>query len=82
MNDIINTIIEWFCSKTGTEAEIITNNSSKNYFEEKWLDSLTFLEFVVFLENRFNVHFSNDEFQDKKFATIDGLTEIIERKLK
>ena len=50
---------------------------SENYFKNGWLDSLKFIELINDVEQEFEILFSNDEFQNRKFATINGLREII-----
>lgn len=73
-------IINWFVEKTGNDIQTITSKTRVNYFEEGWLESLTFIELVVFLENEFAYKFTAEEFQNPAFATIEGLVEIIESK--
>jgi D-alanine--poly(phosphoribitol) ligase subunit 2 len=70
----------WFEKNTSAKNEEISNNSDKNYFNNGWLDSLKFIELINDIEEKFQISFSNDEFQNRKFATINGLMEIIEEK--
>lgn len=74
-------LIDWFEENSNIKAEEIILKTSDNYFENKWLDSFAFINFVSDMEKQFSISFSNDEFQNKNFATIDGLTKIIEGKL-
>lgn len=74
-------IIEWFEKNSNISAEEIKNKTSESYFENKWLDSYSFINFISDMEEKFNIQFSNDEFQNREFATIDGLTKIIESKI-
>ena len=53
---------------------------NENYFEKGWIDSLKFIDLITQIEEEFSIRFSNDEFQDRKFSTIEGLAKIIERK--
>ena len=55
----------------------ISKKLGENYFENGWLDSLKFIELINDVEQEFEILFSNDEFQNRKFATINGLKEII-----
>ena len=41
-----------------------------------------FIAFVNDLEEAFKVRFSNDNFQDKRFSTIDGLARLIEESMR
>lgn len=74
-------IVKWFSDNTNlTENEIIAN-LDENYLTKCWIDSLKFISFISDIENEFKIIFSNDEFQNRKFATINGLVQIIEEKL-
>jgi len=79
--DYKNWIIEWFNKNSHIEKDVIKNNITENYLEKGWVDSLNFITFINDIENEFNIRFSNDEFQNRKFSTITGLTEIIEVKI-
>jgi len=74
-------IIDWFAENSAINTEEIKLKTSESYFENQWLDSYAFINFVSDIEKEFSISFSNDEFQDRKFSTIDGLTEIIEEKI-
>lgn len=79
--DSISWIVKWFSNNTNlTENEIIAN-LDENYLTKCWIDSLKFISFISDIENEFKIVFSNDEFQNRKFATINGLVQIIEDKL-
>lgn len=80
MKDIKDWVIQWFENNTNGLREHIIKNSHSNYFEEGWLDSLKFIEFIVDIENTFKIQFSNNEFQNRMFSSIDGITKIIESK--
>ena len=73
-------LIRWF-EKNSLSNEInIKDNVNQNYFENGWIDSLKFIDLVTQIEEEFSIRFSNDEFQDRKFSTIEGLARIIEGK--
>ena len=76
-----NWIIEWFDENTIATKKELENDITHNYFDNGWIDSLQFISFITELENNFKISFSNEEFQNKKFATIQGLTKIIEGKI-
>lgn len=50
---------------------------SGNIFEMRLVDSLGIIELIEAVESRFAVRFTEEHFLDRRFATIDGLTEII-----
>ena len=73
-------LIRWF-EKNSLSNEInVKDNVNQNYFENGWIDSLKFIDLVTQIEEEFSIRFSNDEFQDRKFSTIEGLARIIEGK--
>ena len=75
--DVENWLFDWFEKNTPAKKHEISKKLSENYFENGWLDSLKFIELINDVEQEFEILFSNDEFQNRKFATINGLREII-----
>ena len=72
--------MQWFEAKGALSREEIERRARESYFDAGWIDSLGLIEFVDELETHFNIRFSNDEFQDRSFSTIDGLAALVERK--
>jgi acyl carrier protein len=50
---------------------------SMDYFEAGWLTSMEVVEFVMDIEKRFEMQFSENDLQDARFVTIAGLAELI-----
>jgi acyl carrier protein len=48
-----------------------------NYFEAGLLDSLGVIDLISSIEERFGVRFDEHHFQERRFATIGGLSEIV-----
>ena len=78
--DIENWLFDWFEKNTAAKKNEISKNLDENYFNNGWLDSLKFIELINDIEQEFQILFSNAEFQNRKFATISGLKEIIMEK--
>ncbi|MCX6985404.1 MAG: phosphopantetheine-binding protein [Lentisphaerae bacterium] len=76
-DEILDWLSIWFVKNTNVSEEEIEECSSKSYFELGLIDSLKFISFIPDIEGHFNIQFSNDEFQDRKFSTITGLADII-----
>ena len=74
-------IVEWFEKNSSVIKEEVMNNVKESYFDKGWIDSFKFIEFVSSIEQHFDIEFSNAEFQDRNFSTVEGLTKIIQRKL-
>lgn len=70
-------IAEWMESKTGVG---IIPSDDENYFESGLLDSYSSIELVEFLEDEFKIRFDNRDFQDRRFATLNGLSALVEEK--
>jgi acyl carrier protein len=80
-NNVVDRIIRWFQKNSNIEEDQLYQNLSSNYFELGWIDSFKFIEFISYLEREYEITFSNDEFQDRSFATISGLSAIIRKKI-
>nr|WP_321496423.1 phosphopantetheine-binding protein [uncultured Methanolobus sp.] len=76
-----NWIIQWFEDNTDMEYAEIESQTDVNFLDKAWIDSFKFISFIDDIENEFNIRFSNDQFQDRRFSTVEGLIEIIEDKI-
>lgn len=81
-SDVKAWLIGWFKNETGEAEGSIKNKLHENYLSNGWLDSFKFIYFITAVEETFNISFDNNEFQDRSFATIEGVAKIIERKIK
>ncbi|MBI1984715.1 MAG: acyl carrier protein [Candidatus Wildermuthbacteria bacterium] len=80
-SQIQNAVLQWFVSHASLKEDEIGAMIHENYFEKGWVDSLAFISFVNDMEQEFGIRFSNNEFQERTFATIAGVAKIIEEKL-
>lgn len=81
MNKIESWIVDWFDTNTDAEKNELIENMNENYFLKGWIDSFKFISFISDIEENFNINFSNNEFQNRTFATISGISKIVEGKL-
>lgn len=81
MEDIKKWLANWFVENSDFSKNVVEENLDKNYFEQQWIDSFSFINFISDMEEKFSISFSNDEFQNREFATINGLTKIIDGKI-
>ena len=79
--DIINWLINWFGENSMMEKEEIRLFTSESYFEKGLIDSFVFIQLIEDIEEEYQIEFGNEQFEDRSFATIEGLAEIIERSL-
>jgi len=70
-------LVAWF----GRRAPHISMEATRNYFDAGAIDSLGVIELIEDAETSFGVRFSQSDFQDRRFPTIDGLADIIREKL-
>jgi acyl carrier protein len=69
-------LCDWFVSRRKFKGDIL-QLPEMNYFDAGLLTSLEVIEFVSEIEDRFGVQFSEQDFQDPRFVTIAGLSELI-----
>ncbi len=70
----------WFVQNSDADISFIEENAERNYFELGLVDSMKFISLVSDAEREFKISFSNDEFQDRTFSTMEGLSKIITAK--
>ena len=53
----------------------------ENYFDAGAIDSFGVIELIEAVEDRFKIAFRQHDFQDRRFATVAGLAEIVHERL-
>jgi arylformamidase len=77
-SEISQWLQDWLIHNTSCTRENITSDYERlNYFEAGFVDSFGYVEMIASIEEQFQIEFSNDDFQDRHFATIGGLTDAI-----
>lgn len=64
-----------------TEIENVDNIDNINYIEDGYIDSLGIIQFIVTLEETFDIEFTNEEVDSDEFKRVGDLIKIIERKI-
>ena len=77
MTDTVQWLLTWF-SKRAPQLEL---KADDNYFEKGAIDSLGVIELIEDIEQHFSFRFSQDDFQDRRFPSITGLSEILKEKI-
>jgi len=72
-------ILNYFVNKTKKMREELLCNVS--YFDENYIDSLGIFELITTLENEYGFEFTEDDFQNRDFVTINGLSKIVKDKI-
>lgn len=76
MHDYQTWLINWFAR----HAPHITLSPKDNFFSAGTIDSLGVIELIEEMEQTFSVRFSQDDFQDQRFSSVDGLVEMLKEK--
>ena len=72
-------VYNWFISNTGITREQLEEHATENFFDLGWLDSFQYIKLLSDLEE-LNVTLTNDQFENRRFATIAGMIDILEEK--
>lgn len=68
----------WFAARSKSGKDAMGDGLREiNYFDSGWLSSMEVVEFVTEIEQKFDMQFSETDLQDSRFATINGLAELI-----
>ena len=80
-NVIAEWIVSWLAEHASVSKDDVKKHLSENYFDLGYIDSFGFIELLDSIESEYGVQCDNEQFEDRKFATISGLAEIIETAL-
>ena len=67
---------EWFAQR----APDVKLREQDNFFNEGAIDSFGIIELIEEVETKFSIRFSEQDFQNRGFPTIEGLARIISEK--
>lgn len=74
-------VCEWLLEWLSKRGKINGNSRAAcldiNYFDAGLLTSVDVIEFVVEIEAKFAIQFSEADLQDQRFVTISGLSDLI-----
>jgi acyl carrier protein len=77
LSDSMDWLLTWFGKRGGTPKGNRELQRATNYFESGFIDSFAVIELIGDAESEFGIQFAEQHFQDRRFATIGGLAEII-----
>jgi acyl carrier protein len=83
--DVQGWLVDWFAAKEKIGKDTFAKESGSasesayalDYFEAGWLTSMEAVEFVMEIEQKFDIQFSENDLQDARFVTLAGLAELI-----
>ncbi|EBA14544.1 hypothetical protein RSK20926_01077 [Roseobacter sp. SK209-2-6] len=76
MSEYQTWLAEWFSA----QAPDVSLAPQDNFFDIGAIDSFGVIELIEAAEDAFDIRFSNDDFQDRRFSSIAGLAEILSEK--
>lgn len=76
-DDVALNAAKWIREFLAERNVALDEDRNEDLFADGSLDSFGVVALVVGLEGRFGVHFTEDDFRDPRFSTIDGLAEIV-----
>jgi acyl carrier protein len=75
-------LVSWFREQNADVANLPEEKiATANYFAECYIDSFGVIALISDIEERFGVRFDEDDFQNRRFATVDGLAGLIREKV-
>jgi acyl carrier protein len=75
-------LVNWFREQNADVANLPEEKiATANYFAESYIDSFGVIALIGDIEDRFGVRFDEDDFQNRRFATVDGLAGLIREKV-
>jgi acyl carrier protein len=70
--------VAWFEGRGAVPGGSPAEKLAVDYFAAGLIDSLQVVELIAAAEEKFGVRFEDTHFQERRFATIGGIAEIIE----
>ena len=77
MNDQAKWLINWFVDRGNSIPGNTQEQLQVNYFEAGLIDSLGVIELIADIERHFRIYFNERHFQERRFSTIGGLSNLI-----
>lgn len=78
--DIKEWLINWFDQHSSLNAVELEAASKEDYLKKGIIDSFSFVMLVSDIDDEYEVAFTNEDFLDPRFPTIDGIAEMIEER--
>ena len=74
-------LIDWFSKHSSLSVAELEAASADDYLKQGIIDSFSFVMLISDIDDEYDIAFTNDDFLDPRFPTIDGLAAMInERK--
>lgn len=73
-------LVDWFSDHAAVPADSFEAAGGANFIEQGWIDSIQFIKLVGEIEECWALTLANEDLEDPRFFTLDGMAEIIELK--
>jgi D-alanine--poly(phosphoribitol) ligase subunit 2 len=70
-------LVGWFEQKGPVPGDDLQAQLEVNYFDADLIDSLGVVMLIAEIEDRYDIAFNEQHFQERRFSTIGGLSEMI-----
>lgn len=77
MTPELSWLLDWFRARGSLPDGIPEELTNTNYFEANLVDSFGVIELILDAESYFGIRFVETHFQERRFSTILGLSEVI-----
>ena len=68
----------WLVNRLAKGKSLSDEDCGRSYFDQGLVDSLGVIELIEDLEQQYSIRFTEAHFQQRRFATIDGLSELVQ----
>ena len=75
-SEIVCWLLDWFKPRGPIPGKNVEEQLQLDYYNAKLVDSLGVIKLVLEMEEHFGIQFSQEHFQDRRFSTIGGLSEL------
>ena len=79
MDDVKNFVVEYLEREYDLPEDI--DFATFNYIESGYVDSMGFIQFVMMLEDEYDIMFTDEELSDKTYQIIGNFIRLIESKI-
>ena len=78
--EIKDWLINWFSNHSSLSVSELNAASGDDYLKKGIIDSFSFVMLISDIDDEFEISFTNEDFLDPRFPSIDGLTEMIKER--
>lgn len=73
-------LVDWFSNHSSFSTSALEAAAKEDYLKKGIIDSFSFVMLISDIDDEFDISFTNEDFLDPRFPTIDGLSEMIKER--